>query len=640
LKINKNNQFKKLYISILFFLLLISINYKKFIPIKIIVDASSKNPNKYAKDNLMFNFINIKLYYSYKYNITKICYNIQVLNSNNNPIIPSDLMKHHNLHILCFININNVNIYSLSSIDEDKYFRCVEFSYFYEDIKIGIIIYETTRNNIIKKKYVKYLDNNNKISHIIEIDNIFDSSKINYEYDYMISQTQNKNSLIQAKKLKKLYISRPFIALKRNMTKKENEWYFLNLYNEYFCFCKGLKCLTMMISGRCKYFFYLYLIDMNSNVYQKTDFLLMDFILKKYSSDDVYPIFEEMIKRKLKAHYMTGKEEIYKKYCNNNKFCDSIIYIEGKRYKINGNFLEKHFSLILKLRQVLSSVGVSINYINNLFYNIDYILYICIGHGVSYFKYYLYKDYYGPKNFDKLLIPNSEKLISVCLKYGWKEENLIKLNLPKWEKYNKLYESSNKKGNIKSNSIFIMFTWRELRKGRKISSHYINNILGLINNEKLINNLLNHNLTLYFALHHNVLKYKKKFKMNNSIKYIEENDIFECLSKTNLLVTDFSSIIFDIIYRRKPYIIFIPDSNDPIIKTNYLERCYEIIKNFENNEFAFENIYFDLNSTIDKVNYYINNQFQLDTKLESFYDDFNFKSETIINDFINYILKL
>ena len=39
----------------------------------------------------------------------------------------------------------------------------------------------------------------------------------------------------------------------------------------------------------------------------------------------------------------------------------------------NGNFLEKHFTLILKLKQVLSSVGVNINFINNLFYNIDYI---------------------------------------------------------------------------------------------------------------------------------------------------------------------------------------------------------------------------------------------------------------------------
>ena len=269
---------------------------------------------------------------------------------------------------------------------------------------------------------------------------------------------------------------------------------------------------------------------------------------------------------------MTEKEEIYEKYCHNKKKCNLIIYTKDIGYKINDGFLERYLSLILKLRQVLSSEGVNINFINNLFYNIDYITYICIGHGISYFKYYLYKQYYGPKKFDKLLIPNSKKLISVTMKYGWKEKDLIKLNLPRWEKYNNIYINKYQKeiGNIKSESIFIMFTWREIKYGRKISSYYINNIVNLINNEELNNNLINHNLTLYFTLHHKVLKYRKKFKFKYNIKYIEENDISECLSKTNLVITDFSSIVFDIIYRRKPYIIYIPDAYDPYIKKNYL----------------------------------------------------------------------
>ena len=97
----------------------------------------------------------------------------------------------------------------------------------------------------------------------------------------------------------------------------------------------------------------------------------MDFILKKYSSDDVYPIFEKMINKKLNAHYLTAKEEIFTNYCLNKKMCDSIILVKENEYKINDNFLERHFTLILKLRQVLSSVGVDINYINN--YRIYYL---------------------------------------------------------------------------------------------------------------------------------------------------------------------------------------------------------------------------------------------------------------------------
>ena len=577
-------------------------------------------------------------------NLIKFCYQIQVFDSNNKSILPSDLTLHYNLHILCFITINNntVNIYSLAKIELDKYFKCIEFAIFNESIQFGFIVYQLSNDSNIPKKYFTYFINKSIFNNQKINDMIFNSSKINSDYKFLLSQiNRNNNSSIQTKKLKKLYISRPICSLKRNIISEENKWLFLNIFNEYFCFCKGFDCLRIVISGSCKYFFYLYLIDKNKNVYKKNDFLLMDFILKKYTSDDVYPIFEEMINNNLNAHYLTENEEIYKKYCYDKKYCNLVILVNKMTYKINENFLEKYLTLILKLKQVLTSVGININFINNIFYNIDYITYICIGHGVSYFKHYLYRFYYGPKNFDKLLIPNSEKLISMAIKYGWKNEDLIKFNLPRWEKYNSKKIYKNKYSNIASNSILVMFTWRDLKSRRKISSHYIQNILDLINNDKLINNLSKHDLILYFALHHRLVQFKNKFPIiNNNAKYIEEKNIAECLSKSKLIITDYSSIIFDMIYRKKPYIIYIPDANDPMIKQNYQKECYNIIKSFKKNDFKFENIYFDLNQTINKINYYIDNKFELDRKLNIFYNEFSFPNETNITNFINSILSL
>ena len=95
------------------------------------------------------------------------------------------------------------------------------------------------------------------------------------------------------------------------------------------------------------------LIDINRNVYKKTDYFLIDFIFKKFSADDVYPVFEEMINQNLSAHYYTEKEEIYRKYCQTEKYCDKIVHADEKNYKIEDEFLEKHLSLILKLRKVL-----------------------------------------------------------------------------------------------------------------------------------------------------------------------------------------------------------------------------------------------------------------------------------------------
>ena len=238
---------------------------------------------------------------------------------------------------------------------------------------------------------------------------------------------------------------------------------------------------------------------------------------------------------------------------------------------INGNFLEKYLTLLLKLKATIS--GARFICTKNLFYNIDYITHICVGHGIAILKEFLYSNnkYYGYKRYNKILLPPSKKIISIAKKHGWSDDNIIKINLPKWDKYNNYNEKfSFIKEKIKRNSIFIMFTWRQIRPHKKISSYYIKNILKLINDHKLNKALIKKNITLYFTLHHNIKKLKEKFKMSKYVKYIFENDIFECLSKTNLVVTDFSSILFDMICRGKPYIIFIPDANDPQIKKIYI----------------------------------------------------------------------
>ena len=598
--------------------------------------------NQLIINNIIFRLTDIYSIYSYKNNLVEINYIIEVFDYHNNPILPSDLALYYNLHIICSSLVNNkININSLPKIENDKYFKCVEFYHLKERKRFGIIIYETKNDTIINKNYSIYHFGNIQFNNIYQNDDVFNSTIIYKNFEFLYSKIKDNRTSFESKKLKKLYVSKPTFILKRNYN-QSGQWYFSNIYNEYFCFCKGLNCLNQTIIKRCKYFYYIYLIDINRNVYKKTDFLLMDFIFKNYSSDDVYPIYEKMINKNLSAHYLTENEELYDRYCHNVHQCNLIILANEKSYRINDEFLEKRFSLILKLKQVLSSVGVGINYINNLFYNIDYITYICIGHGISFFKPYLYDDYYGSINFDKLLIPNSEKLISVAIKHGWEEKNLIKFNLPRWEKYNHLDNFIVNNKNITSNSIFIMFTWREIKKNGTMSFYYFKNIINLLNNELLINYLLEYKITLYFSIHHQVLKYKNEFEIINNlkhIKFIKENDIAECLSKTSLVVTDYSSIIFDMIYRRKPYIIFIPDIYDSFIEQNYLNKSYDVINKFRTNKFEFENVYFDLNSTVDKINYYIKNDFRLNRKLKKFYNDFHFKKGAIINKFINYINK-
>ena len=230
-------------------------------------------------------------------------------------------------------------------------------------------------------------------------------------------------------------------------------------------------------------------------------------------------------------------------------------------------------------RIIYSLILFLVNYLqmmhNNLFYNIEYITYISITHGVCYFKYFLYNENYcyGKKRIDKILIPPLDIVISIAKKYGWKDEDIIPMNLPRWDKYKIIYNSSfsDNHGIYEYKYIFVLFTWRDINKNKKISNDYFKNIFKLINDKLLNNALKENNITLYYTLHHKINYYNIEniSKDKKYIKSVKEKDISKFLNKTNLIITDFSSIFFDIIYRRKPFVIYIPDSNDESNKDNY-----------------------------------------------------------------------
>ena len=115
-------------------------------------------------------------------------------------------------------------------------------------------------------------------------------------------------------RLQNTYTQMPKYILKKYLLINDNKWSFENLFNEYFCFCKGLNYIKLKNSNICKYYFYLNLIDKNRKVYTKTDYLFIDFIFNDLSSDDAFPIFKEMINEKMPVHYLTENSNIYNQY--------------------------------------------------------------------------------------------------------------------------------------------------------------------------------------------------------------------------------------------------------------------------------------------------------------------------------------
>lgn len=642
----KNKMIIKIFllINLIIFIifLLNKINYiNKFLFYHLNLVKKNKFTFKINKNEIFFNLTSIIFSNNKIDRIIKVQYTIDFYYENDSFIIPSDLTLYNNLHVFCLMNNTkkNINVISLANILENRHYECVEFFKYEDKIVLGILINDTQNNFITKYNLIsnlKIIFNYYKY----KINNQFNCKLANQEYTKII---QNYNNIDNTKifknnlNFKLSYINNPncFSSFQANIN--DNEWNFINLYNNYFCICRGLDCIFSDIPQECKYYFYLNIIDNNKHLYNKTDYIFCDFIVNEYSSDDTYPVFQEMINQNLPVHYLTQKMDIYNKYCQFNKYCLSVLPLFNTTM-IDGDFLEKYLTIFLKLKAAIT--GATFFYINNLFKKIDYINYICVGHGISFFKSFLYgsNSYYGNKIFDKILIPPSPKLISVAKKYNWTDENIIKINLPRWYKYD-LFEK-NQKEEIKNKSIFMMFTWRNINANETISLDYINNIEKLINNEILIKILKDNHIILYYTLHHQFLNYKELFQLNNYAIFINENEISNILSKTSLIVTDFSSIIFDLIYRKKPYIIFIPDSYDPLIVNKYSKEYYLLIKDMRNNIIKFENKFFTVEKAINKIIYYINNNFELEQKLKKFYDSFEFKHENSINKFIEYLINL
>ena len=604
---------------------------------------------KFTK-NIFFSLFDVKYSFSFKFKKVKIEYFIGIYNENNQLISPSEFMLYEDIRLICHMDIikKYININSLANIYNNKYFSCIEYFNIYEKIDFGIKFYQ---NKEIKTYYKvvlfkdKILNYNNLLN---KSDNIFDSLYNNNEYINIMKRINNikYNNIL---KLKSFYIQHPNYMLKRNsFYNKTSEWIFKNIYNNFFCFCKGIDCLNIEIPQICKYYFYNYIIDNNRNIFEKTDYLFVDFIFSKMPPDDTYPVFKKMAKKNLPVHYVTQRLDIYNKYCHNKKKCLRIILIDRKMYKSYGDFLEKYIYLLLKLKVVVSGKITPFHYVSTFFYNSEYITYISVGHGVCFFKYFLYTkdEIYGINRNNKILLPPSHKILDVAKKYGWKDKDIIKINLPRWDKlnrYNKKKLFKNK--GLNNNSIFIMFTWRSIRIDKQISSYYHQNISNLLNNKDLNKELEKNNITLYFTLHRfMVQKYKDIYtritKTNKNIKYIKQTQISECLAKTNLIVSDFSSVVFDVMYRRKPVIIYIPDADEPNMKEIYKIRYYRLIKRMKNDKIKFFNKFFNLNNVVKKIIYYINNNFTLETKLKKFYDSFEFKIGNNINKFVKYLKKL
>ena len=179
--------------------------------------------------------------------------------------------------------------------------------------------------------------------------------------------------------------------------------------------------------------------------------------------------------------------------------------------------------------------------------------------------------------------------------------------------------------------IAIMPTWRKYLMGKinkrtgewSLVSDFENTQFfqfynGLINDERLLKALKDKGYTLAFFPHPNLQPHMDHFTKNEAVKFMgndmEYRDIF---AQASLILSDFSSTVFDFVYLRKPVMYAHFDAEAFFAGEHSYTKGY-----FDYERDGFGEIEYDLEGTVDRIIEYVENGCQLKDKYRQRIDSF------------------
>ena len=142
----------------------------------------------------------------------------------------------------------------------------------------------------------------------------------------------------------------------------------------------------------------------------------------------------------------------------------------------------------------------------------------------------------------------------------------------------------------KKNQILIMPTWRRwigresnfLEKKKPFTeSQYYKKWSQLLNNKEFIKYIEQNNLIIKFFPHHQMQKFLEFFKTtskNIEILNEKDNSVQTLLKESALLITDYSSVVYDFVYMRKPVLYYQFDF-DEFMSKHFQDSRIDYIKN-------------------------------------------------------------
>lgn len=264
----------------------------------------------------------------------------------------------------------------------------------------------------------------------------------------------------------------------------------------------------------------------------------------------------------------------------------------------------------------------------------QYVYSIFTQHGITFFKDdFISQASYSSFLFDKLMISNDFEKKIFMERGCYAEENLIKNGLFRWD----LLSADNA---VSEKSIFIYFTHRRYLKNIEESelknTVYVKTILGLLENPRFKKFVEDNGYTLKIALHHSVLQACGSGLLEG-VHILEDEEIADAKKNASILITDYSSMCFEMWFQHKPSIFLnIPDGEDCI---NYGHKTDLADPYGPKREYIF-NIVETVDECMDKLEDYHSTGFKLKPDEKKKRDAFFYYNGGFCQRFYKYLLDM
>ena len=391
---------------------------------------------------------------------------------------------------------------------------------------------------------------------------------------------------------------------------------------------ESLLLKTKMKNGIRYFYLFSFLLIWKKNLFKKIQIsqrliLCFDCLSdKNCEAIDSWTLFEYLQKKQIPSRYIVLKDNILvtKLKQKHHSFKDIIVLDSWQE------LLTKCHDDICKSKLILTSFGCGPT-CNQTLQKLSYLKYIYLNHGVMLLKESAIQ-LCANNTYDYTLVPTTATKQLYQEKQLWQKKQ-IPVGLPRWDRLHHVKHASK--------NIFIFFTWRKkIKEVPFVLKNYKQQIFGFLTNPKLSNLLRKHQINLNIAPHHALIQNGGNLVLPDNVHLVSPTEISQIIGQTDLMITDYSSIMFDFMFLDIPVISYRFDADYPFLS----EKDKLDAASAKSHDSELYNVFYDEDSVIQKIEYYINHNFELEPEYKKINDSLFWERENICQHLYDALQKL